>query len=195
MKSPHIITITLLLSIFAFSGMAQADKLEREPGYYDLDWIEIPDGADEVQDIDLSAILKSVAKDAQENGDDNLAEILKMVRSIRVKGFSMDDADAEQVTRDVDKVVKDLKKKDWKRLVYMKDKEEMLSISTKHDGEDLVGLMVVAYQPGEEALFANVVGDLDLPTLLALVGGMDSEGIGELLEELEDLEIEFNTGD
>lgn len=193
MKYPRIIMITLLLSLLLCSGAALADKLEKEPGYYDLDWVEIPDGADEVQDIDLSAVLRSVAKDAQKNGDDNLAEILKMVRSIRVKGFSLDGSDESQVDRDVDRIVKDLKKKDWKRLVYMKNKEEMLSISTKHDGEDLVGLMVVAYEPGYEALFANVVGDLDLPTLLALVGGMDSEGIGELLEELEELEIEVNT--
>ncbi len=192
MKLSRILIITLLLALFAFGGTALAGKLDKEPGYYDLDWIDIPTGADEVQDIDLSAILQSVARDALDNGDDNLAEILKMVRSIRVKGFSLD-GDEGTVDRDVEKIIGDLKKKDWKRLVYVKSKEEMLSVSTMHDGEDLVGLMVVAYEPGQEVLFANVVGDLDLPTLMALVGGMDSEGIGQLLEELEDLEIEVGT--
>ena len=46
---------TLILGLAA--GSAAALKLEDAPGYVDLEWIEIPDTADEIQDIDLSPVL------------------------------------------------------------------------------------------------------------------------------------------
>jgi hypothetical protein len=48
----------------------------------------------------------------------------------------------------------------------MKDGEETVTVSTLHRGEDMVGLMLLTYEPGDSATFVNVVGDLDLTTLL-----------------------------
>ena len=64
--------------------------MAKEPGYVDLEWIRIPDDADEIKDIDLSPMLMSFAQDAKENGDDALVQALAMVRSLRVKAFSAD---------------------------------------------------------------------------------------------------------
>jgi hypothetical protein len=186
-----MIMMVVLLSL-TVSSAALAGKIENEPGYMDLEWIEIPDDASEVQDIDLTAILKSVAKDAAENGDSELAQILTLIRSIRVKGFGLDGRDNPAVEKAVERVTKELKKQDWKRLIYLKDDDEILSVSTKYKNDDLVGLMVMAYEPGEEVLFANIVGDLDLGTIMGLVGNMDGGGLEDLLDELEDVEIEVN---
>jgi hypothetical protein len=134
-----------------------------------------------------------VAKDAREGGDDELAQILSMVRSIRVKGFGLDGRDNPEVEMAVEKVTKEMKKKDWKRLIYLKDDEEILSVNTRYDGEDLVGLMVMAYEPGEEVMFANIVGDLDLGTIMGLVRGMDGDGLEDLLDGLDDMEIEIDS--
>lgn len=192
MKTPRIMIMMVVLLSLTVSSAALAGKIENEPGYMDLEWIEIPDDASEVQDIDLTAILKSVAKDAAENGDSELAQILTLIRSIRVKGFGLDGRDNPAVEKAVERVTKELKKQDWKRLIYLKDDDEILSVSTKYKNDDLVGLMVMAYEPGEEVLFANIVGDLDLGTIMGLVGNMDGGGLEDLLDELEDVEIEVN---
>jgi hypothetical protein len=192
MKTPRIMIMMVALLSLTVSSSALAGKIENEPGYLDLEWIEIPDDASEVQDIDLTAILKSVAKDAEENGDSELAQILTLIRSIRVKGFGLDGRDNPAVEKAVERVTKELKKQDWKRLIYLKDDDEILSVSTKYKNDDLVGLMVMAYEPGEEVLFANIVGDLDLGTIMGLVGSMDGGGLEDLLDELEDVEIEVN---
>ena len=188
MKTPLKLLAALALLCFLTSGMALAGKVKDEPGYIDLDWIEIPDNAAEVQDIDLSDILKSVAADAKDSGDDELSQILVMVRSIRVKGFSVEKGDTKKADKAVKKVTALLKDKDWKRLIYLKDDEEVMSVSTKYDGDDLVGLMMIAYEPGEEVMFANVVGDLDLPAIMALVGAMDGDELDDLLEGLDDMD-------
>nr|MEE4269109.1 DUF4252 domain-containing protein [Candidatus Krumholzibacteria bacterium] len=192
MKTPRIMIMMVALLSLTVSSSALAGKIENEPGYLDLEWIEIPDDASEVQDIDLTAILKSVAKDAEDNGDSELAQILTLIRSIRVKGFGLDGRDNPAVEKAVERVTKELKKQDWKRLIYLKDDDEILSVSTKYKNDDLVGLMVMAYEPGEEVLFANIVGDLDLGTIMGLVGSMDGGGLEDLLDELEDVEIEVN---
>lgn len=188
MKTPRIMLTILLLISFIVSGLAYAGKIKDEPGFVDLDWIEIPDDASEIQDIDLTSILKTVADDAKDTGDDELAQILEMIRSIRVKGFGVDDKHSERVESAVNKMTKQLKKDGWKRLIYLKDEGEIMSISTMYHKDDLVGLMVMAFEPGEEVLFANIMGDLDLPAILKLVGAMDGEGLEDLLEGFDDLD-------
>ena len=49
--------------------------------------------------------------------------------------------------------------------------------------------MIVTYEPGDSVAFINVVGDLDLGTLLSLAKKIDSDSIEDMLEGLEGVEI------
>ncbi len=179
MKTPRTIVVLALLAAFA-AGAAQAADLEQEPGYVDLEWVAIPDDAEEIQDIDLTPMLLSMAKDAEEDDDDALMLALTMVRSIRVKAWSMDDEDAR--TGDaVDRITTQLKKDDWKRLVYVKNKDETVVVNAKYVDDDMVGLMLVVHEPGDSVAFVNVVGDLDLATLFKLAGMIESEELEEMI--------------
>ena len=166
LRTTSLITLTICLLC---SGWALAGNVEKEAGYIDLEWIVIPDDASEVQDIDLGPILA-------------------MVRSIRVKAFSVEDGGDDAAMVAVDKITTKLKTNDWKRLIYLKDGDETVSVNTKYDGEDLVGLMIVAYEPGDTVAFINVVGDLDLGTLLSLAKEIDHDSIGDMLEDFEGVE-------
>jgi len=177
----------VLLTLFV-TGIASAATGADEPGYIDLEWIEIPDGADEVQDIDLSHILLGIAADAENSGDEELAQALSMVRSIRVKGFSVDKYNRDDVDGYIDRIERTLKNEDWKRLIYVRDDEESVTVSTKYVGDKLVGLTIVTFEPGDSVAFINVAGDLDLATLFKLAGGFDSDSIEDMLDELEDVE-------
>ena len=81
-----LFALLLLLALPALAG-----DLEKEPGYIDLEWIDIPDDAEEIQDIDLGPALLSAAADAEKSGDEELAKAFSMIRSIRVVSFSMDE--------------------------------------------------------------------------------------------------------
>lgn len=194
-KPRTILGLVLAFGLLAAAAGAAPD-ITKAPGYVDLEWIEIPADADEIKDIDLSPMLLNFAKEAEANGEDAMVQALAMVKSLRVKAFSVSRADDAQVAATVEKVTAQLKKDDWKRLIYVKDDEETIAVSTRYDGEDLVGLMLVAYEPGDSVAFVNVVGDLDLGTLLSLAKKMDHDSIEDMLEELDEVEgIEINVDD
>lgn len=180
------LTLTaLMIVLLGFAGIVGAAPKD-EPGYIDLNWIEIPANADEIQDIDLGHVLKSVAQDAEKNGDTELAKALGMVRSVRMKSFSVDHESAAMVKKAADRIKTQLEKEDWNRLAYMKDKTEEVSINTKYDKDgNLVGLMVVVIDLEDTATFANVQGDLDLATLMHLIGSLEEGTLDEYLEEFE----------
>jgi len=185
LRTTSFIALTLCLLC---SGLALAGNVEKEVGYIDLEWIVIPDDASEFQDIDLGPILGNLAQDAEDKGDDALVQALSMVRSIRVKAFSIEDGSGTEVEKSVEQVRAKLKKEGWKNLFNMKDGDETVLVTTKYDGEDMVGLMIVTYEPGDSVAFVNVVGDLDLGTLISLAQKIDHDSIEDMLEGLEGVE-------
>jgi len=197
MKTLRTTSLMTLMLCLVVAGSALAKNLEKEIGYIDLEWIEIPEDALEIQDIDLGPILGDLAKDAKEKGDDALFQALGMVHSIRVKSYSVEEGSGQAASAAVAKIAAQLKEDDWKRLIYMKDGDETVSVSTKYDGEDLVGLMIVTYEPDDSVAFVNVVGDLDLGTLLSLAKDIDHDSIGDMLEglDIEGIEIDHHDDD
>jgi hypothetical protein len=181
MITRRLLTITLAVMIAGVALTASAG-VEDEPGYLDLSFVDIPSDADEVQDIDLTAVLDDMADDARAEGEEELADLLAMVRSVRVKFFSVGEDDAA-VREDVERVMKMLDDEDWTRIIYIKDHDETVSVSTKSHEGTIVGLTVVVYEPGDSAGFVNVVGDMDLGRLLAMAQSVDMDELEDYIDE------------
>ena len=104
MNTLRNISLMALMICCLGAGLTVAADLSKEVGYIDLEWIDIPEEASEIQDIDLGPILGDLAKDAKENGDDALFQALGMVHSIRVKSFSVDEGGDQDAKLAVDKI-------------------------------------------------------------------------------------------
>ncbi len=194
MKRTRIFSGLMLATLLLVGIPAMAEKLEDAPGYIDLEWIDIPDDAKEVKDINLDVVLLSIAADAEENQDEALMQALQMIKSIRVKSWSVGDEDPV-AAKAMKKISKKLKDNDWKRLIYVKSDEETVTVSTKTVDGDMVGLMLVVFEVDENVAFVNVVGDLNLATLMKLVKEFDETSIEGMLEELDGvsgIEIDHN---
>jgi hypothetical protein len=179
-----MLPIALVACLLTLALPALAD-ITKEAGYIDLSFIDIPDDADEVQDIDLTSMLVTLADDARAEGETDLADLLAMVRSVRVKAFSVGSDDAA-VKQSVDRVMKKLDQDKWTRIIYVKDDDETISVSTKTDKNgNIVGLTVVMFEPGDSVGFVNVVGDINLGKLLSLAGRFDMDDLDEYIEDYE----------
>ncbi len=183
MNTRHLLSIVLAALVLGLALPAAA-AIKDEPGYIDLSFIKIPADADEVQDIDLTSMLVNIADDARDEGEEDLAEILSMVRSVRVKFFSIDDQHDDDVRKDVDRIMKKLDDDDWTRIIYIKDGDETVSVSTKNNKDGvIVGLTVVVFEPGDSAGFVNVVGEINLGKLFTMAGEFDFDDLDEYMEE------------
>lgn len=183
MKARTLTRTMVLVALLAVPALAE--DITRLPGYLDLDWIAIPDGATEVQDIVLDPVLAGLAAGGSET-DPALNQALAMVKSVRVKSFSLEGVNESSVAADVKKLQDRLAKGSWQRLIYMKDGDETVTVSTLSHGGQLAGLMVLTYEPGDSATFINVVGDLDLTTLLRLATQMHGEELHGVLSGMGD---------
>lgn len=188
MNTLRVLIISVIVLVLTTS-LASAEKLKDTPGYLDLEWIDIPSYAEEYHDIDLSVMLLSIAEDAKETGDEELAELLAMIKSVRVKAFSVDPDDNRATRRVVEKVNQTLKDDGWRSFIRTKSEDETLTVSTAYDDNNkIVGLMLVVFEPGDSVAFVNVVGDLNLSTLVRLAHKMDTDEMQEVFEKMEDIQ-------
>jgi len=166
---------------------ALGTEISKMPGYVDLDWIRIPDGAAEIQDIVLDPVLAGLAIKGNVEDEAAINQALAMVKSVRVKSFTLAPGQSEtSVAADVKKLQDRLEKDKWQRLIYVKDGDETVTVSTLYNGEDMVGLMLLTYEPGDSATFINVVGDLDLSTLLRLATQMHGADLNGMLSGMDE---------
>ena len=177
--------VFLIAISMALSATALAGQLSDQPGYVDLEFIQIPDDAEEIQDINLGPVLKDVVREARKNDDLEIAELLTMVHSLRMRAFSIDEQSVKMAKDAVDKIAARLKKDDWDNLMKFKDGGELTTISTKYHNDNMVGLMVVVFSPDEEVMFINVVGDLDLGKLMKLAMELNTDELEEYLEKFD----------
>jgi len=86
--------------------------------------------------------------------------------------------------KDVDKK---LMKDGWDRIVKTRSKEEVVSVFILTSGEEKIdGLVVTTVEKGREAVFVNIVGDIDLETIGELSDKFDIPSIGDLNEHKRD---------
>jgi hypothetical protein len=184
MKAQRLLITLALCAALAVPVLgAEVSKL---PGYVDLDWIRIPDGAAEIQDIVLDPILAGLAIKGNTTDEASLNQALAMVKSVRVKSFTLASGqDESTVAADVKKLQERLEKDKWQRLIYVKDGAETVTVSTLYNGPDMVGLMLLTYEPGDSATFINVVGNLDLSTLLTLASQMHGADLNGILSGMD----------
>lgn len=184
---PALSLVLALVALAPLARTAAAADPRSLPGFVDLDWVQIPAGATEIQDVTLDPVLAGLAARDDGASGEALNKALAMVKSVRLKSFSLDGGkDEGAVMADVKKLQERLEKDRWQRLVYVKDGDETLTISTLYKDGLMVGLLLLSYEPGDSATFVNVCGDLDLATLMQLAGQMHGEQLEGFIKGLDD---------
>ena len=146
----------------------------------------IPDGAAEIQDVVLDPVLAGLAAKGISEDDEAMTKALSMVKSVRVKAFELAEGqDASIVAKDVKQLQERLDKGGWTQLIKSVSGEETVIVSTMYNkGGEMVGLVVLNYENGKSATFVNVVGNLDLATLMKLAGEMHGDQLKGMMSNM-----------
>lgn len=143
---------------------------KRDPGFADvesLDWWEV----NHTFSLSLGPTLLSLAANLVED-EPETRELLKNLEGVRVKIYEVEPGDAEAVAMDVNDMSQSLAAQDWEPVVLVKEEGESAHMLIKMEGEQIRGLTVITTD-GEEAVFVNVMGNLEPELFNQALGALD----------------------
>lgn len=162
--------VAALTALLAFPVMAQEDALKDYPGYVDFGELGDIFGEPTVQIAVGSSLLGLVgALSAQE--DPEAADLFKRLNGVRVSVFENTEVSEEGIA-----FVKDASSKlssmGWESVVTVNSADEQVRIFMKIN-EDMVQGITVMVVEATEAVFVNVIGDLNPAELEKVMDNFD----------------------
>ncbi|NQT25422.1 DUF4252 domain-containing protein [candidate division KSB1 bacterium] len=186
MKSHILVTTAALVILFAITGITQDFDVINHPGYVNLDDIDIPDDALNVTEVSIGPeILQMVNMFSDEDvPEDAFGGFL----NITVKTFDVDSLISGDIRKKMIKLDKKLKREKWSPLVRSRSGGEFTNVSIKYskDKKKSLGLFIMSLEPGNEASFVNIVGNIDFNQLKDMDIGIKGSALDSLKHVMDD---------
>jgi hypothetical protein len=164
-------TFALALALLTTSVWASSadDALDNMPGYVDLAALSADYGEPRVTVNIGSSLLKLVS--AMKQDDPVAEEALKNLESVRVNVYNTAGNTRPAAAR-MQSVSNTLAAQDWDQIVQVREIDEQVDIYVKHGNDRIQGLVVMAVD-SEEAVFINILGDIDPAQLSSVMHHID----------------------
>jgi len=162
--------IALFCTTLALPAVAQEDALRDLPGFVDFGGLNEIYGEPKVNISIGGALLRFVGAMAK-NEDPEAAAIFSKLKGVRVSVYATG-GNAAAALDQVSSVKKSLSALQWAPIVQVNDEGEQVQIFMKMNGEVMDGLTLMAVDD-EEAVFINVIGQLDPNELAGLMDDFD----------------------
>lgn len=162
--------ITMMCSLLAIPAMAQEDALKGLPGFVDFGEMTSIYGEPKVNISIGGALLKFVGAMAH-NEEPEAAAIFSKLKGVRVSVYATD-GNASAALSQVATVKSKLSGGNWQPVVQVNEDDEQVQIFMNFEGDVMNGLTLMAVD-SEEAVFINVIGQLDPDELSQLMDNFD----------------------
>ena len=107
-----------------------------------------------------------------------MGEVLKGIKLVKVHTFEVTEDNYESLRAKINSINQSIMDDQWDRIVRTRSNREMVNVFIKTmDEETIEGLVVTQVQKGGEAVFVNIVGDINLETISKLGSKFDIPGI------------------
>ncbi len=153
-----VMVFSLLL---ASSVAAQSASLKAQPGYVDFSGLSELSSSPPKVEVSLSGALLKFFGEAAKEEDAELAATLSKLMSIRVSVFELDSTRVEQARDEANRIASRLAADDWERTVLVRDEDATVHMFIKSSADSIAGMTVMVVEPGSEAVFINIVGEID----------------------------------
>jgi len=155
-----IMTCTLLAGLFSMAG-AQED-LRNHPGFVDFRAMDISGGQEPKVEVNLKGSLLGLAARLASEEEPELSSTLMSLDAIHVEVYDTQNRKADSYVTQLAETAKGLEKKGWETIVKVRDEGEHAYIAVKEDGNNIVGLVVLAADEKDEIVLVNIVGNINL---------------------------------
>lgn len=183
MKTKSLI-ISVLMLIFCISLSAQKKDYSSYAGYVEFgDLSAYEDGGEVTEVLIEEHLLKMIAKLAV-NEEPEMGEVLKGIKLVKVHTFEVTKDNYEALRAKITSLNERIMDAQWDRIVRTRSNREMVNVFIKTAGEESIeGLVVTLVEKDGDAVFVNIVGDINLETISRLGDKFDIPGIIELHDD------------
>ncbi|HEX9935455.1 MAG TPA: DUF4252 domain-containing protein [bacterium] len=178
---------------FSQTARGQVDELRGEPGYVDLEWVTIPSDADRVTDVTLGPRIIGMVKQAEdrllarrERQENQRRDLEQKLVSLQVKSFGVDSQLALKIRPMMERLERNLSRENWTPVIRVKVNQQITNVSVKYgDGRRVMGVFVMRLDPGREASFVNLIGEVELDQMRTMVVDVNQDAMDSLRKALE----------
>ena len=164
-------SLTFVLTVMlALPAMAQEDALKAFPGYVDFGDLGDTFGEPTVQ-ISVGASLLSLVGSLSASEDPEAAEMFKRLKGVRVNVYENTEVTAEGLDL-VKNVSNKLSGDGWESVVTVNSEDEQVRIFMKINDDVVQGITVMVVE-ATEAVFVNVIGDINPAELEKVMDNFD----------------------
>jgi hypothetical protein len=173
MRTKPTFRVFTLLLLAALAASAQ--KLTDEPGYVPFAELGLFPRENLSVEINLGGGLIKLVAAATKKDDPELSSLLGGLKNIQLQVLPLDEKEPGALKAKVDRAVRWLEGKGWTAVVKVREGSEETFIYLKQTGDQIVGLTVLSFSPGDEAALINIVGRIDPEQLSRIGEGLDLE--------------------
>ena len=159
----------------AFIASSQAAAVE--VGAIDIGQL-MPSAKGQFVEINLSpAMLKFAARIAARQ-EPEAAELIRNLKSIRVNVIGLDDTNRAATVEQIESVRRKLETQGWTKMVTVREKNDgdNIDVHVKQRGEEAIdGLVVTVIDRKGEAVFVNIVGNINADQIAKIAEKFDIE--------------------
>jgi len=159
-----------LVAMMALPAMAQEDALKDYPGYVDFGELNSIFGEPTVQ-IAVGESLLGLVSSLSASEDPDAAELFKRLNGVRVNVFETSQM-AEGAVDHLKEVSARLNERGWESVVTVNSADEQVRIFMKISEDMVQGITVMAVEDNE-AVFVNVIGNLNPEELGKVMNNFD----------------------
>jgi len=176
-----------LRSLLVVSGLSlalstAAYAAENEAGAIDIGQL-MPSAKGQFVEVNLSQSMLKFAAKLTARQEPETAELIRGLKSIRVNVVGMDDTNRAGTIEQIESVRRKLEAQGWTKMVSVREKDggDNVNVHVMQRGEDSIdGLVVTVIDHKGEAVFVNIVGNINADQIAKIADKFDIEPLKKM---------------
>jgi hypothetical protein len=173
---------TLSLALTTFASAA-----ETQSGAIDIGQL-MPSAKGEFVEINLSSAMLKFAARIAARQEPEAAELIRNLKSIRVNVVGLDDSNRNSTIEQIEGVRRKLEAQGWTKMVTVREKNggDNVDVHVMQRGEESIdGLVVTVLDKKGEAVFVNIVGNINADQIAQIADKFDIEPLRKVHLKIE----------
>ncbi len=183
----NVLRLSLAAATLSLALTTLASAAESDAGAIDIGQL-VPSAKGQFVEVNLSSAMLKFAARITARQEPEVAEMIRNLKSIRVNVVGLDDTNRASTVEQIEKVRRKLESQGWTKMVTVREREDgdNVDIHVKQRGEENIdGLVVTVLDKKGEAVFVNIVGNINADQIAQIADKFDIEPLRKVHLKIE----------